>query len=306
VRNNIVPQFFVYCNLSIMDHLDGPQESKNENVTLDESVLDEEDNEPDMEERETTTTTNSDGDKKEKVFVRTVRSIRRKFAARRLVGNIYIYRVFGLATTAMRCKISESYYNQHHSILTPAELAQEELDDMAGGYKRAISMTDTILNSLERRSLNWDGIEFSDEVMLTRGMKFSISGPFIGIIGYSILVEISATVESLLLSRRRFEVNRANSISSSTSAGRRSFSFSLFSRNGGTAAHNNSNNTNNNNGNSGTSSSINTSSKPDSVSNSNSSGNTSGINSPPALGNNTSGANVGNDDKHHELQENGK
>jgi hypothetical protein len=295
-----------------MDCLDGPQENKNENTTLDESVLDEEDNEPDLEERETTTTTNSDGDKKEKVFVRTVRSIRRKFAARRLVGNIYIYRVFGLATTAMRCKISESYYNQHHSILTPAELAQEELDDMAGGYKRAISMTDTILNSLERRSLNWDGIEFSDEVMLTRGMKFSISGPFIGIIGYSILVEISATVESLLLSRRRFEVNRANSISSSTSAGRRSFSFSLFSRNGSAAANNNNNNNGNSNSGTSTSTSNNISGKPDTNSNSNSntnssSNNTSGMNSPPPHVNNNSRPNIGSNDKNDDgEEENGK
>jgi hypothetical protein len=297
-----------------MDCLDGPQENKNENenTTLDESVLDEEDNEPDLEERETTTTTNSDGDKKEKVFVRTVRSIRRKFAARRLVGNIYIYRVFGLATTAMRCKISESYYNQHHSILTPAELAQEELDDMAGGYKRAISMTDTILNSLERRSLNWDGIEFSDEVMLTRGMKFSISGPFIGIIGYSILVEISATVESLLLSRRRFEVNRANSISSSTSAGRRSFSFSLFSRNGSTAGNNNNNNNGNSNSGTSTSTSNNISDKPDTNSNSNSnanssSNNNSGMNSPPPHVNNNSRPNIGSNDKNDDgEEENGK
>jgi hypothetical protein len=153
---------------------------------------------------------------------------------------------------------------------------------MAGGYKRAISMMDTILNSLERRSLNWDGIEFSDEVMLTRGIKFSISGPFIGIIGYSILVEISATVESLLLSRRRFEVNRANSISSSTSTGRRSFSFSLFSKNGSATANNN---------------------------NSNSSSNTtSGINSPPPSSNNNSRSNVDNDNKNDDKnkEKNGK
>jgi hypothetical protein len=176
----------------------------------------------------------------------------------------------------MRCKISESYYNQHHSILTPAELAQEELDDMAGGYKRAISMTDTILNSLERRSLNWDGIEFSDEVMLTRGMKFF---PLVVLSLGLLAIQFWWKYRDALSSRRRFEVNRANSISSSISAGRRSFSFSLFSKNGTVAAATSNNNSNSTSGSPSTS--INTSSIPATDSNSTSSNTTSGKYSPP-------------------------
>jgi hypothetical protein len=177
-------------------------------------------------EKEASATNLSEEAKKEKTFVKVVRSIRNKFTARRLIGNIYVYRVAGFVSTAMRCKINESYYFQRSQSIQTIE----DIEDVGMSYKRAITMTDTILDSLERRALNWDGVDFNNEVMLTRGAKFSISGPFIGIIGYQLLLEISATVQSLIDSRRRYEIQRSNSISSQSGLSR-GMSFSFFSKN---------------------------------------------------------------------------
>lgn len=184
--------------------------------------------------------------KKEKVFVRVVRNIRNKFVARRLIGNLYIYRVAGFVSTAMRCKIDETYYqsrslsrSQSFSFNAqgiPTVAAEEEnIDDMESSYQRAITMTDSILDSLERRARSWKGCEFNNEVILTRGAKISLTGPFLGIVGYTLLIEISATVESLLESRRRYEMHRANSTASvgggenrNSLSIARSLSFSFF------------------------------------------------------------------------------
>jgi hypothetical protein len=162
--------------------------------------------------------------KKEKLFVRVVRGIRNKFTSRKLIGSIYVYRVSGLVSTAMRCKIGEEFYRKEflNASTYSMSFSGEDDEEITGTYKRAVTMTDTILDSLERRSLSWEAAEFHDEVILTRGAKFTISGPFLGILGYSILIEISATVQSLVDSRKRYQAYRSSIL--------RGMSFSMFKK----------------------------------------------------------------------------
>jgi hypothetical protein len=106
----------------------------------------------------------------------------------------------------MRCKISAAYYEEQDA-LPPEE--RESFPDTVGGYRRAITLTDLLLDSLERRAMDWDGVDFNNSIMLTRGANFSIAGPLVGFLGYSLMLDCSATVQSLIESRKRFEIQRA-------------------------------------------------------------------------------------------------
>ena len=89
------------------------------------------------------------------------------------------------------------------SSLDPVNIAE-----LTGQYKRALSMTDTILNSLERRSLIWESMDFNHSTQLTRGATIGVSDPIVGMINFSITLNLSATTKSLLASRKRFEAAR--------------------------------------------------------------------------------------------------
>ena len=117
--------------------------------------------------------------KQEAMIVRTVRGIRSKYLQRQLVGKIYIYRISGVIATAITSEVTaEDIMNnllkkaESNTLMDDDLLMQAELD---GKYKRALSTTDTILNSLERRSLNWDGCEFAHSTLLTRGTTVGVS-----------------------------------------------------------------------------------------------------------------------------------
>jgi hypothetical protein len=153
--------------------------------------------------------------KQEAMIVKTVRSIRLKFLERQLVGRIYIYRISGIIATAITSEVTRDDIMQHllqkaecgglESIIHDDPLMQAELE---GKYKRALSTTDTILNSLERRSLSWEGCEFGANTLLTRGSTIGVSDPFIGMMTLSFTLELSATAHSLLASRKRYEATR--------------------------------------------------------------------------------------------------
>lgn len=194
-------------------------EGQNRTSSDEQRQLDENEDQLD---RESVGSTSEDA-KNEKMFVRVVRSIRTKFMSRRLIGNIYVYRAAGFVSTAMQCQIGETDY-----FSTPAGSLHsvDALDGAGLGYKRAVTMTDTILDSLERRAMSWDGVDFNGEVTLSRGAKFSLAGPFIGIVGYTLSLEISATVQSLIDSRKKFLTHRTPSMSFSNLARSLSFSFS--------------------------------------------------------------------------------
>lgn len=156
------------------------------------------------------------------MIVRVVRNIRNKFISRKLIGKIYIYRLSGVISTAMTCDVKLGDRMSHVE-------GEDDLCDITGQLKRAITTTDVILNSLERRSRAWNGADFNHEVLLTRGTTIGVSDPFLGIIGFSVTLELSATVQSLLASRKRFETakvlvqkERESSIDPSS---RTSFSF---------------------------------------------------------------------------------
>jgi hypothetical protein len=153
--------------------------------------------------------------KQEAMIVRTLRAIRTKFLERQLVGRIYIYRMSGVIATAVTSEITREDIMHHlmrkveaggvDAFIKEDPLIQVELEKK---YKRALSTTDTILNSLERRSLSWEGCEFGANTLLTRGSTIGVSDPFIGIIAFSFTLELSATAHSLLASRKRYEATR--------------------------------------------------------------------------------------------------
>lgn len=153
--------------------------------------------------------------KSEKAMVYMIRKIRNKFIERKLDGIIYIRRVFGVVSAAMTCRVNASDGGLGVDILEDGD------DELPFQCRRAVTSTDIILDSLERRSKGWDGVEFNEEIMLTRGLQLGISDPFFGMIGWSLQVDLSATVRSLLASRKKYELARASSVSEST------FRFSL-------------------------------------------------------------------------------
>lgn len=152
--------------------------------------------------------------KQEAMIVKTVKAIRAKFLQRQLVGRIYIYRISGVISTAITSDVSrddimdyllKKVETSRDSVLQDDPIQQAELE---GKYWRALTATDTILNSLERRSLSWEGAEFAHTTLLTRGSTVGVSDPIVGLIALSFTIELSATAHSLLSSRKRYEATR--------------------------------------------------------------------------------------------------
>jgi hypothetical protein len=150
--------------------------------------------------------------KQEAMIVKTVRGIRNKYLERQLTGRIYIYRMSGVIATAITSDVSSDDIGNYLLDKVEKKGTQGFYDDdlmnkadLSSNYKRALSTTDSILNSLERRSLCWEGAEFGTSTMLTRGTTLGVSDPFIGMIAFSFTIELSCTVHTLLASRKRFE-----------------------------------------------------------------------------------------------------
>eukprot|EP00981_Chlorochromonas_danica_P011951 scaffold4358_cov177-Ochromonas_danica.AAC.5 len=169
----------------------------------------------------------SDESKSERVFVRTIRSIRNKCLSRKLDGMINIRRVSGVVTAAMQCKFtsSDKLTDSHDD----GDGDGDNISDLPSQFQRAITGTDLILDSLERRSKGWEGVDFAHDVTLTRGLSVGLSDPILGLIGWSISVEITATVPSLLASRKRYEQMKASTATTTRS----SFRFPSFQLSGG-------------------------------------------------------------------------
>eukprot|EP01031_Cornospumella_fuschlensis_P037883 gene37883-46018_t len=166
----------------------------------------------------------SEETRSEKMFIRMVRSIRNKFVARKLEGMIYIRRIAGVVATAMTCRVQSNTKWQDGGV------DEEDVSDMPNQFQRALTTTDIILDSLERRSKSWIGVDFNEEVSITRGVSIGVSDPFLGLIGWSLAIELTATVKTLLASRTRFEVARASlSAKESSGSDRGSFSGRLSS-----------------------------------------------------------------------------
>jgi len=136
--------------------------------------------------------------KKEALIARTVRAIRQRVVARRLDANIRIQRVAGMVSTAIVCVVRRS---EEGSVSAPPLQEERSLDDVSSSDRRALTFTDSLLDSLESRSIAWEGIDFSADVTLSRGGTIGLYGPFLSIIGFSISIEITATVQSLIASR---------------------------------------------------------------------------------------------------------
>lgn len=143
--------------------------------------------------------------KDEKLFVRTVRSIRKKFMARKLIGNIEIYRAGAFVSTSMKCNIGEIDYERQPR---PSADSQESLEGLSGNFLRAITMSDSLLDSMERRAMKWENSDYHDQVLLSRGTRLQLPDPFFGMLGYTLSIELTATVTSLVESRRRYLAQR--------------------------------------------------------------------------------------------------
>ena len=175
-----------------------------------------------------------DEHKNEHLIVYITKKIRNKLIARKLVGQIMIHRLFGVVVTRMHCIVSAGDEMTAEDDENDGNDPMKELDRK---YKRAITTTDMILNSLERRSRAWDGLNFADDVSLTRGATIGVSDPIVGMIGFAFTYEITCTVKSLLASRKRFEAARESvSRESLLSTAGRGISFSFTGSRGSTAS----------------------------------------------------------------------
>lgn len=124
----------------------------------------------------------------------------------------------GIISTALTSDVTEEDIAQHIAGQAERSLFGEAGDpllraEVTGQYKRALSMTDSILNSLERRSLAWEHMDFNHATMLTRGTTIGISDPIVGMLNFSITLQLSGTTQSLLASRKRFEAARMVALS---------------------------------------------------------------------------------------------
>jgi len=156
--------------------------------------------------------------KNENVILFMIKKIRNKLIARKLVGQILIHRLSGIVVTKIHCTVRAD------DIATPED--DDPMSELNNKQKRAITTTDAILNSLERRSRAWDGVDFSDDVTLTRGATIGVSDPFIGMIGFAFTYEITCTVKSLLASRKRLEAAKISLAATQPPSRSMSFSFS--------------------------------------------------------------------------------
>lgn len=130
--------------------------------------------------------------KKERMIVYFTRMIREKYMERKLTGRIYVYRLSGLISTALTSDVSQEdvdkYIVDKANKLAFIDDEDEEKTKLDKQYKRALTMTDTILNSLERRSMAWMGCDFSHQTMITRGSTIGISDPFLGKLYYNYII----------------------------------------------------------------------------------------------------------------------
>lgn len=140
---------------------------------------------------------------KEAIFVRTVRGIRRKILARGLLqGHVTIKRISGIVSTTVVYEFTPADVDEE------AKYADDSTTGTSSSIWDAVSLTDTILNSLERRSKIWEEVDFNSAVTLTRGGTIGISDPLFGMINWSITVEITCTVQSIVRSRKVREAQK--------------------------------------------------------------------------------------------------
>jgi hypothetical protein len=154
---------------------------------------------------------------KESMICSTVRSIRMKYLERQLVGKIFIRRVFGLFSTAVSSDVTSediaNYFLKKHEKKSAHDQDPLVQAELTGQYWRALSTVDTLLNSLERRSLAYSTADFGPSTILTRGTTIGMNDPFFHIFGFSFTLELSATAHSLIASRRRYEATREIALS---------------------------------------------------------------------------------------------
>ena len=157
-------------------------------------------------------------EEKEALICATVRAVRRKFLERELVGKVFISRMSGVISTSITSDITAEDVSAY--ILSKADDTRNtfgqhpvEVAELTGQYKRALSMTDTILNSMERRSRTWEKVDFSHNTHLTRGATIGVSDPIVGMINFSVTLQLTATTKSLFKSRKRFEDAREVALS---------------------------------------------------------------------------------------------
>jgi hypothetical protein len=142
------------------------------------------------------------------LFIKIIRSIRQKMMNRRLFGEITLHYNVSMITTSTQCKVLEDDYEdpskENIEGIEPGASAKiNEIPDSDSTYQRAISMTDSILDALERKAMEWEKLKFSNHATLSRGAQFSINTP-IPFLTYSISLNIQASVKTLIESRKYY------------------------------------------------------------------------------------------------------
>ena len=188
--------------------IDGVQQSQQQTVEEDESATEPViENRDDIDEKSRIEEAN-----KESMIAKTVRLIRSKYLERQLIGKIFIHRLSGIVSSSLTSEVTKDDITDYLTNMVKSEgiLQHDALlrAELTGQYRRSLSTTDSILNSMERRSLSWKNCDFAHNTMISRGTVLGVKDPFVGFVGFSFTLELSATAHSLLASRRRYEASR--------------------------------------------------------------------------------------------------
>lgn len=130
---------------------------------------------------------------KEHSMAKLIRAARNKYIERGLVGTITISRLSGVVTTEAECEVSAD------------DLHDEESEEYSMYDKKAIDLMEVVIKNLEQRSVAWQSTEFKDSMTITRGASMGFYLPFFITVGFSIDIQLSATIASLLASRKKRE-----------------------------------------------------------------------------------------------------
>ena len=94
------------------------------------------------------------------MILRTLRAIRNKMAGKGLEGTILLEKTIGIYLSSVECVVGKG--------VAIEAVDESELDTKSA---KVVSMADSILDNLEKRSVKWDGVRFNSSVTLCRGLS---------------------------------------------------------------------------------------------------------------------------------------
>lgn len=139
-----------------------------------------------------TTDKNGSDDDSFNALVILMNGARRRFLKKGLEGEITISRLTGIVTSSVSCEVSAN-----DKLGQTEEEEEEEEKTLAGHAADALSSTEAIISSLLYKSKSWAALSYAEDLSLSSDVTVGFYMPFLVIVGFSITIELRATVSSL-------------------------------------------------------------------------------------------------------------